>query len=290
MLLPAIAAFAARAAEKRLSIPENYVFDSSTKRAELQAQARPLNWKALLSARASIFYIGESHYNGSIRNELISRMPDFKKAGVTGLGVEVPYLLQPVLNRYLQKRDDAATRALKAGLEQERIIAHEGMFRLIEAAAREKIEVLAIDQSYAGGRANFYVEVQDVWMAGMLAGKLDSDPSAKLLVLLGSGHLHAKTQSRWLEDHKWRSRRYIFLTAGLENPFSFRPDFSCVSDAEEYEYFTALKGSFLWDQRLFFPRSSFDGYIILPETLTEIPLPRDRWPADPAQLCLSASR
>ena len=137
------------------------------------------------------------------------------------------------------------------------------MFRLIEAAAREKIDVLAIDQSFEGvTRENFKMENQNLWMAGRLAAKLDSDSHAKILVLLGSGHLEDKTQAQWLQSRGWRSKRYVVLTPGLENPFVSMPEFFCISDAEQYEYFTALRGSFLWERRLFFQQSAFDGYII----------------------------
>lgn len=287
-----IAARAAPGFTEGVATPGNHRFDLAAKRAELLAHARPLDWSVLLGTATAVVYVGEAHYNASIREELAARMPEFKKAGITGLGVEVPYTVQPALDAFLKDPGNGAVAAaLLAALKAQRIIAFPGMFRLIEAAARAKLDVLAIDQSFAGvTRENFKLGAQNEGMAARIGAKLAAEPGSRLLVLLGYGHLVDKAQSQWLARHGISSKRYIFLTTGLETPFVSRPDFACISDSAHYEFYTALKDGPLWGKSLFLPQKEFDGFIILPRTLTEKPLPRDRWPPNPAWLCERAPK
>ncbi len=137
-----------------------------------------------------IVFMGTTHKQASILELMVRMVPEFEKAGVTHLALEITSDQQERLDRFL----DTGT-----GLESIKL--HEAIEctayrRLLSALQRlgpnQHPRVIAIDlpEVAYGGPIS-----RDEFMAMTLAATLQSHPEAKILAMLGS--LHVLRNLRW---------------------------------------------------------------------------------------------
>ena len=185
-----------------------------------KANAQPLDWKALFGGEARVVYLGEPHYVKAVKNILASRMDDFKKAGITHIGLEMFGTdRQGVLDTF----DPAQTRdTLKKewGWEPD---AYTGMIKAADDASMSRValDMPAKDRAKmqteckASGRKGCMGELfqaRDKHMIKALSRFLSENPDARILILIGNDHLEVTHQPEALTKATGvKTRSYSFL-------------------------------------------------------------------------------
>ncbi len=269
----------AKTAARRFTAPAaaaaGFSLDLKPLTAYVRANARTLDWAAVVSGPERIVYLGETHGTVPLLEELGRRMADFKAAGITHLAVEmVARDRQASLDAFAAGKPDGEA-ALARALREEWGWTPEAYLELLRAARDAGLKLAALDLPYEVRHAisarcdrgadpkgycrlkDEFCEGRDCEMSGRLARLLDADPKARVLVLAGEMHVLASSQPEHLRRlNGVASRSFAIL----------------VPSQVENVYEQAVDAAGLRGARLMLPlpreTASRDGMIILPEVLS----------------------
>lgn len=188
---------------------------------------------ALVSAMKEnrILAIGEGHYEIEPQRDLGAKIiPLLKEAGATHLAIEVPENIQSYINEY-EKTGKLAVEKLPCLLQSDNYI------RILDAARRNDIKVLAVDRSlYNFKNDMIYADYdgvgmqqpsRDQVMATNIGNILRDTPNSKVIFWVGSGHLH---QNHNGIQPKYRNASTLLKDAGY-SICTFRGEYGCKSNS-----------------------------------------------------------
>lgn len=261
-------------------------FDWSGLGPYFEARAAPLDFKALVSVPEPVVYFGEDHSSLATRALMGQSMKDLAAGGITHLGMEmVDDVAQPLLDDFQAGRKTRAD--LLRYLQKHEFSSQwheESYVQVMEAAHRAGLKIVGLNMLY-DGRPEIDENVMyncrdkaktptpcdliqslcvhwDCWMASTLHHLLKREPKARVAVLIGYAHVHARAQPRYLwEERRIASRSYRFaMNKALTDPNMSR------LNAE-------LERQGLGGRRTFLPvardKTAYDGFILTPELLNE---------------------
>jgi len=178
-----------------------------------------------------VVLMGTTHKQAPILELMVRMLPEFQKAGVTHLALEIASDQQEPLDRFLDTGTGLESINLHAAIECP------AYRRLLSALQRlgphQRPRVIAIDlpeDSYGGSIC------RDEYMAMALVAALQSHPHAKIMAMLGS--LHVLRNLRWQDRvvggrqavrtylSRWRSDLNIFSMVNIIGRTAEACDFS----------------------------------------------------------------
>ncbi|MBI3547875.1 MAG: ChaN family lipoprotein [Elusimicrobia bacterium] len=192
----------------------------------VSAHARPLDWARLLAGPERVIYIGESHSDRRVKDELRLHMDEIRAAGFTHFGIETGDDRQPLLDAY----SDGTISADEFAEILERTWSYPFRpFRPMWEAARAKgLRLVALDipdkdveamdrlcvvhtpPPICAGDDNLHMRARDDRMASNISRVLSENSGARVLALVGISHAGHSMQPAALLRLGWPSRSYMF--------------------------------------------------------------------------------
>lgn len=162
-------------------------FEESAK--EIAQNRQPVNWQKMVGDNR-VALLGEEHGNSLIRNHLAAHAKDLKTAGITHYAIEA---------EATEKSKDALAKLQSrepvdlSGIELGPFMSDEGRSnyeQAVRAMATQGIQIVPIDIDQT---QQYTIEEREAHMMGEVQKLLESDPSAKVAVLVGDIHTNKTT-------------------------------------------------------------------------------------------------
>ena len=162
----------------------------------IKTAKRPVDYKKLIGDSNRVAVFGEEHTGNSGRRHLSERMHQFKERGVTHLGLEaLPSSRQGLLDDYFE--DKASREEVLQALKTDWGWHPESYMRLIDSAKSQGIRTVGLNKIVPPEQADKWFDegkfgeeeyVREENFHEKVAGVLNGDPKAKMLVLAGNVH------------------------------------------------------------------------------------------------------
>lgn len=161
---------------------------------EIEVQAQSVDYSRLLGD-SRVLMLGESHDNSAIRLHIAQYAANLKRAGITHYGIEAPP--NPLFDE-LNNGSSADLSSIPLGPWPHAF----GYETAVSAVLAEGIKVVPIDIELSPTPS---AEERETYIAGAIAAVLDSDPAAKIAVLIGRCHIDKR--ERKYEPKAWAARK-----------------------------------------------------------------------------------
>lgn len=158
--------------------PDSNVWDNlETRIREMAGRSRPVDYKYILGDNQALF-LGETHFNSSIRRHLVHNAIELKRIGITHYAIEAADKGKPVFDR-INKGDQVDLSRVDVGPGR---IDYE---EVIREMAKQGIKVVPIDIDQSSKPSQ---ERREAHLAQNLLRIFQETPSAKVAVLIGANH------------------------------------------------------------------------------------------------------
>lgn len=221
---------------------------------QLLAQRKPVDYAQMFGASRVIFVSDHHDPTAAEETELIQNMSQFKKLGITHLGMEmIPSDFQPLMDLYFEQGGEMPSQVadhIKHRNSNPKIV--EGYLQLIASARAAGIRIVAIEHPEVsrglGQDSTFGLEERNPHWAKRISDVLASNFNNRMLVFGGGGHFgyvvtrdtvnlqvedQARVMGRVINMTNWNIENSV-KTVGLVNERFMVPGSRYVNPGADY--------------------------------------------------------